>query len=188
MAFTTTESIFRRIEAALEFDLLGSTNASDSVDDDVNGHLDDPLNTSAVVERVERYVLDPVGAGDLYAVNQETGLTVGYAFAQQNPGQPENVRGAALRHVLPVEITALRVVGSIDDVLGGAAGYDVDAVMDDVLRIFGGARRDGSHFGTQEINIRSVQQLDGGSADAPWHGRIMQIGFTRSHRELESAS
>lgn len=185
MAFTTTASIFRRIEAALEYDLLGDTNAESSVDDDVNGDLSEPLNSTPVCERVERYVLDPVTTGDLYPVNKRTGLVVGYSFAQQTPGPPELGTGAAGTHTMPVEITVLRVVKSFDDVLKGAAGYDVDAVMDDIQRVFGGARRDCTNFGVRGISQGNVQQLEGGTPDSPWHGRIMRMVFTRSHEPLE---
>lgn len=184
MSFTSTRHIFERVESALEYDLLGQTDADSDVDSDVNGHLSSPLNSTAVCERVERYVIDPVGAGDLYAMNKKTGLTVGYSFSQQQPDQPVSGTGASLSHIVPVEITVIRVVTQIADLIDGQAGYDVDDVMDDVMRIFG--RRDGPDFGVQTVNLAPVQQLDGGSAEAPWHGRTLRIAFRRSHKALQT--
>jgi hypothetical protein len=185
MAFTETADIMRRIEAALEYDLLGKTGAPTAVADDVNGHLPAPLNSRPICERVERFVLDPVGAGDLYATMDRTGITVGYSFATTTPEAPQGGQGQDLRQAMPVQISVIRVVDSARDLINGTPGFDLDNVMDDIDRAFGNARRDGTHFGVQTLTKQPAQQLEGGTRQAPWSGRVMQMVFTRSLKDLE---
>lgn len=183
MAYTTTKSIFQRVEAALEFDLLGYTDADSPVDSDANGGLS-PLNTEPVIERVERYMIDVVGAGDLYATVRGTGIAVGYSFMSDLPDGPENLQGGSIGRQMPIEVTVLAVVGSMKEMIGSERGEQIDDVMDDVKRIFGSGRRDGTNFNAQTVTLHNVQKLDGGSREAPWIGRTLPIHVRRDERDL----
>ncbi len=184
MAFTSTEHVLKRIESVLEFDLLGSTDAEAAVDSDANGSLS-PLNSSPTIEQVERYVVDPVIFGDLYATNRGTGIGVGYSFNTQQPDdQPQGGTGSSLTHTLPIEITTVAVFDNFQSILGGKRGYQIDGIMDDIMQAFQGARRDGTNFGVETVTLRGVQKLDG-SPEQPWIGRLLRIDFRRSHRALQ---
>jgi hypothetical protein len=186
MAYTPTKHIMRRVEAALEFDLLGSTGAAPSVDTDVNGGLSS-LNPNGSVERVERYLIDVVGAGDLYATVRGTGIACGYSFASDRSGALVSGTEAALTRIVPAEVSIIAVIDSMKGMIGSARGEQIDDVMDDVKRIFSGARRDGADFGVQTVSIGDIQKLDGGSRDAPWVGRTLPIEYRRSERDLQTS-
>jgi hypothetical protein len=181
MPFTETEAIMRRVEAALEYDLLGRSDAPSAAQQDANGALSEPLNSRPVCERVERFVLDPVGAGDLYAATQRTGMTVGYGFNTQTPSGPQTGTGQSADHTLNLGVTIIRVVDSAQDLLDGTPGFDADALMDDIYEIFGTKRRKAQSFGAKTVSLGAPQKLEGGTASAPWAGRVIPIKMRRSY-------
>jgi len=188
MTFTPTADIFRRVRAAMEYDLLGETTADAEADEDVNGHLSSPLNSQAVVNYVERYLLDPQGAGYLFVANEMFGLTAGYSFNTQSPSAPTGGTGQSHTHTLPIEVSVIGVVQSFRDIQGGIRARQIDDVMDDLMRIFQGGRRNATHFGgsdLQTVTLGPGSQLEGGTADAPFAGRTMQIDFRRDFRALQ---
>ena len=188
MTFTPTADIFRRVRAALEYDLLGATTADAGVDADVNGHLAEPLNSKAIVNYVERYVLDPQGAGYLFVSNEKFGLTAGYSFNTQSPSGPTGGAGQRRTHTIPLEVTVIGVVQSFRDILGGIRAEQIDDVMDDLMRIFQGGRRNATHFGgpdLQTINLGPISKLEGGTAEAPFAGRTLQIDIRRDMTALQ---
>jgi hypothetical protein len=184
MGFAETEAIMRRVEAALEYDLLGRSRAPSAAKQDANGALSEPLNSRPVCERVERYVIDPVGAGDLYCAAQRTGMTVGYSFSTQTPRGPQTGTGQSADHTLSLEVSVLRVVDSAKDLLGGAPGFDADGVMDDIYQIFGTKRRKATAFGVKTVSLGAPQKLEGGTASAPWAGRVIPVEMRRSYNDL----
>jgi len=181
MGFTETGAIMRRVEAALEYDLLGRSNGPSAAQQDANGTLSEPLNSRPVCERVERYVIDPVGAGDLYCAAQRTGITVGYSFSTQTPSGPQTGTGQSADHTLNLEVSVLRVVDSAKDLLGGTPGFDADELMDDIYEIFGTKRRKAQSFGAKTVSLGAPQKLEGGTASAPWAGRVIPIKMRRSY-------
>lgn len=181
--YTPTADIMKRVEAALEFDLLGQTGASGAVDSDANGDLD-PLNSTPVCETVDRYLIDVVAAGDIYAQVRGTGIAVGYSFGQDIEDLPVTGTGASIGRIVPVEVSVIAVVTQMDDLIGSERGEQVDDVMDDVKRVFGGKRRDGTNFSVQNVNVGTITKLDGGTRDAPWHGRTLPVQFRRSDKAL----
>lgn len=184
MAFAETEDIFHRVEAALEYDLLGSTQAPSGAAEDANGEVGESLHPRGVCERVERYVLDPVGAGDLYASVQRTGLTVGYSFSTQQSSGPQTGTGQSADHTLKIEVFVLRVVDSARDLLGGTPGFDADGLMDDIYQIFGTKRRKAPSFGVKTVSLGATSKLEGGTPSAPWAGRVIPVQMRRSYNDL----
>lgn len=184
MAFTPTKDIFRRIEAALEWDLLGTTTADADVHDDANGSLD-PLNSSPVAEAVERYAVDPIIFGDYYAKTQGSGIGVGYSFNTQQPDDaPRSGAGSSLTHTLPVEITIIAVLDGARSLIGSDRAEQVDDVMDDVMTCLQAARRDAPNFLVQTVELRGAQKLDA-AEDQPYMGRLLRFDFRRSHKALQ---
>jgi len=185
MPYTPTKHIMRRVEAALEFDLLGSTSAATAVDNDANGSLS-PLNSSPVVESVSRYLVDVLVAGDVYADTRGTGIAVGYSFASDLQDRPTSLTENALGRVVDIEVSVIAVIDSMDAVIGSARGEQLDDIMDEVKRIFGAGRRDGTNFGVQTQHTGDIQKLEGGGRQAPWVGQTIPISFRRSERDLQT--
>ena len=185
MPFVSTRHILRRVEAALRHDLAGgyspSTSEQEAADADVNSGLE-PLTNYAV--RVQRYVLEPIAAGDLYATAGDTRTVVGYSFGSQTPSEPRTGSGKASRRTMPVEVSIIRAVAGRADVLGGESGYDIDDMMDHVLRCFTSGRRQAPDFGAENMSVEPIRRLEGGTPDALWHGRTVVVHFTRSIRDL----
>ena len=185
MSYTPTKHIMRRVEAALEFDLLGSTNAATAVDDDANGTLDS-LNPNGIVESVSRYLVDVLVAGDVYATTRGTGIAVGYSFASDLQDRPRSLTESALGRIVDIEVSVIGVIDSMEAVIGSARGEQLDDIMDAVKRIFGAGRRDGTNFGVQTQHTGDIQKLEGGGRQAPWVGQTIPISFRRSERDLQT--
>jgi hypothetical protein len=185
MSYTPTKHIMRRVEAALEFDLLGATNAATAAHDDANGGLDS-LNPNGVVESVSRYLVDVLVAGDVYATTRGTGITVGYSLASDMQDRPTSLNENALGRILDIEVSPIGIIDSMDAVTGSERGEQFDDLMDDIKRIFGAGRRDGTNFGVQTQHTGDIQKLEGGGRQAPWVGQTIPISFRRSERDLQT--
>jgi hypothetical protein len=111
-------------------------------------------------------------------------MTVGYGFNTQTPSGPQTGTGQSADHTLNLAVTIIRVVDSAQDLLDGTPGFDADGVMDDIYQIFGTKRRKAQSFGVKTVSLGAPQKLEGGTASAPWAGRVIPVDMRRSYNDL----
>lgn len=188
MSFASTDQIMIHVGQALSFDLLGEkhdpqTEDEEDADNAVNAGLD-PRNDEAIVESVLRYHVPPELAADIWLERGGTGTAVGYSVGLDTPSTERGGGGAALHRVMPVEVTIMRVIDDLGEMLTSDPGLKIDRIHDEISHILSMDRRDARRYpdGFQTITYEDSRKLEGGGSEGGpyWTGRTMNWNVQRN--------